>query len=319
MYYNRFFAHLVILLLLGCTVNWDKKNYLLTERNLIPEGTAFDTSTETIYIGSTFKRKIVQITNDGKINDFIPEKYEDIGSVVGIEVDEDRGILWANTAHAHEVMPMTDPDPSKNWMTSICSFDLKTKKMLNKFNLLGEKAFLNDITVTANGDVFATESVNGRIYRINPTTDSLELFLNPTGFDFLNGITYSDKHNSLFVSSVQGVLKIDINTKNYLLLKTSDGIDAGGIDGLTVYENKLIGHQSSKVSLFYLDEIGNVIVKSEVLDSGEEFDSSTTGEIGNGFYYFIVNSQIRSGIDRIRHTIKPTDSLNDVIVRRVKL
>lgn len=304
---------------LSCAVNRDKKDYVLTERNLIPEGTAFDARTETIYIGSTFKRKIVQINNDGKVEDFIPEKYEDIASVVGIEVDEDRGVLWANTAHANEVMPLTDPDPDKDWMTSIYSFDLKTKKRINKYHLPVEKAFLNDLTVTVHGDVFATESVNGHIYRIRSATDSLELFLNPVGYDFLNGITYSDEYNSLYVSSVQGVLKIDLQNKAYTLLKTMDGIDAAGIDGLSFYENKLIGHQSSKVSVFYLNENGNEIVKYEVLDTGDEFDSSTTGEVGNGYYYFIVNSQIRTGIDRVHHTIKPADSLKDIIIRRIKL
>jgi hypothetical protein len=309
----------ILFLLGGCAVNRDKKDYVLTERNLIPEGTAFDARTETIYIGSTFKRKIVQISNDGKVKDFIPEKYEGITSVVGIEVDPNRDVLWANTVHANEVMPLTDPDPAKDWMTSICSFGLKTKKLIKKYDLHVEKAFLNDLTVTANGDVFVTETVNGHIYRINSTTDSLELFLTPVGFDFLNGITYSDEHNSLFVSSVQGVLKINLESKAYTLLKAIDGIDAAGIDGLSFYKNKLIGHQSSKVSVFHLNENGNEIVKYEVLDTGDEFDSSTTGEAGNGYYYFIVNSQIRSGIDGVHHTIKPEDSLRNVIIRRIKL
>jgi WD40 repeat protein len=316
---NRFLTLFFILLLLGCDVNLDKKDYVLTERNLIPEGTAFDARTETIYIGSTFKRKIVQITNDGKIEDFIPEKYKGITSVVGIEVDPDRDVLWANTAHANEVMPLIDPDPDKDWMTSICSFDIKTKELIKKYDLNIEKAFLNDLTVTANGNVFSTESLNGHIYRINSTTDSLELFLTTSGLDFLNGITYSHEYNSLFVSSVQGVIKINLQSKAYTLLKTADSIDATGIDGLTFYENKLIGHQSSKVSMFHLNENGNEIVKYKILDIGDEFDSSTTGEIGKGYYYFIVNSQIRSGIDRVHHTIKPADSLKNVIIRRIKL
>ena len=297
----------------------DKKDYVITERNLIPEGTAFDMRTETIYVGSTFKRKIIRIASDGKTEDFIPEKYEGIASVLGIEVDEERGLLWANTTHANEVMPLIDPDPGKDWKTSICSFDLRTSKMIQKFDLQVDKACFNDLTVTPEGDVYITETVNGRIYRVNNATDSLELFLQPTGFEFLNGITYSNDHKALFVSSIQGVLKISLPSKSFTHLKTEAGIDAAGIDGLTYYENKLIGHQSSKVSVFHLDENADEILKSEVLDTGKEFDSSTTGEIGQGYYYFIVNSQIRSGIDRIHHTTKPVDSLQDVIVRKIKL
>lgn len=309
----------LILLLSTCASYETKKDYLITERNLIPEGTAFDTRTGTIYVSSTFKRKIIQIDNEGHITDFIPEKFEDVASVIGMEIDEKRGILWANTAHANEVLPLLYPNPTRDWMTNITSFDIQTKKVIKKYELDVEKGFLNDLTVLSNGDVYATESVNSTIYRINSQTDSLELFLDLKQFDFLNGITYSDKLNSLFVSSVQGILRIDMLTRKYILLKTIDSIDATSIDGLTFFENMLIGHQSTKVSIFYLNDNESEIVKAEILDAGEEFDSSTTGEIGLGYYYFIVNSQIRSGVDKANGTIKPLDSLKDIIIRRIKL
>lgn len=307
------------LVLSGCAGKGDKKDYILIERNLIPEGTAFDTRTRTIYVGSTFKRKIVQITEDGKVTDFIPEAFEGVTSIVGMEVDENRGILWANTAQANEVMPLINPDTTRDWMTNISSFDLQNKKLIKKYELNVGQAFLNDLTVLPNGDVYSTESVNSGIYWINSQTDSLELFLQDKEYSFLNGITYSDKSNSLFVSSVQGILKIDIVTRKCVLLKGHDSIDAKGIDGLTLYRKTLIGHQSSKVTVFYLNEDETEIIKTEILDSGEGFDSSTTGEIGAEYYYFIVNSQIRSGIDKVNHTIKPSDSLKDIIIRRIKL
>ncbi len=305
-----------VLLLAGCN---SRKEYIIKERNLIPEGTAFDNRTGTIYIGSTFKRKIIQITADGEITDFIPEQLNGIASIVGMEVDENRGILWANTAHANEVLPLKDPHPTMDWMTGISSFDIRHKKLIRQYNLYAEKSFLNDLTVLPNGDVLATESVNNKIYRLSAQTDSLELFLAPQGFNFLNGITYSDVFNCLFVSAVEGVLKIDLKSKHYLLLKTSDGVDAGSIDGLTLYEDMLIGHQSTKVVAFCLNKDGTEIIKEKILDSGKEFDSSTTGEVGGRDYYFIVNSQVRSGIDPATKTIKPVDSLKDVIIRRIRL
>lgn len=64
--------------LINCADNKSKQDYILTERNLIPEGTAFDNRTGTIYIGSTFKRKIIQITQDDQITDFITEKSDSV-------------------------------------------------------------------------------------------------------------------------------------------------------------------------------------------------------------------------------------------------
>lgn len=319
---NLFFLIFLLSILNSCTNKKDgsqKQDYILAERNLIPEGVAFDNRTGTIYVGSTFKRKIVQITQDGKITDFIPEKYNDITSIVGMEVDEKRGILWANIAHANEVMPLKDPHPTADWITGICSFNIESRKLIRRYDLQAEQAFLNDLTVLPTGDVVITESVNNKIYRINSKTESLELFLEPQGFTFLNGITYSDKFNALYVSSVQGILHIDIASGNYYLMKTADSVDAGGIDGLAIYENKLIGHQSSKVSAFYLNDTGTEVIKAEILDSGKEFDSSTTGEMGGSDYYFIVNSQVRSGIDKEKRTIKPADSLKEIIIRKITL
>ncbi len=310
---------LVTFFFIACSPNKQIRDFVITERNLIPEGTAFDKRTSTIYISSTFKRKIIQIRNDGSIEDFIPEKYEGIASVLGMEVDEERGILWVNACHANEVLPLKDPEPEMEWSTSLYSFDLDSKKIIGKFDLQLDTAFLNDLTITPNGSVFTTESVNGHLYFLNIENDSLELFLNLEGFDFLNGITYADEYKALFVASVQGIIRIDLEDKNYTLLETSERIDAGGIDGLTFFDNKLIGHQSSKVSMFYLNEKGTEIVKFELIDTGDEFDSSTTGALGNGFYYYIVNSQIRSGVDTIKKTIKPLDSLNNLIIRSIKL
>ncbi len=306
------------LFLESCNLH-SKKDYILRERNLIPEGTAFDNRSGTIYIGSTFKRKIIQIASDGKISDFIPEKLNGITSIVGMEVDEDRDMLWANTAHANEVMPLMDPAPTRDWTSSICSFDISSKKQIKEYELRAEKSFLNDLTVLPAGDVFVTESVNNKIYRIPKQTDSLEPFLTLPGFTFLNGITYSDKFNCLFVSAVEGIIKIDLATKKYYLVKIRKNIDAGNIDGLTFYKNMLLAHQSSKLTMFRLNKDGSEIIEGKILDSGHEFDSSTTGEIGDRCYYFIVNSQIRSGIDQATATIKPVDSLKDVIIRRIKL
>ncbi|MBI1342503.1 MAG: hypothetical protein GC171_06185 [Terrimonas sp.] len=266
-----------------------------------------------------FKRKIIQINPTGDVSDFIKPETDGIWSVVGMEVDEQRDILWVNTAHANEVLPLMHPDTTRDWMTGVFAYKIGPRKLFKKYILKSPKAFLNDLTVTPRGDVFATESVNNVIYQIDYPYGGLELFLEVPGFHFLNGITYDDELHVLFVASTEGILKIDVATKEYYLLKTADSMNAGGIDGLAYYHNSLIGHQSSKVSRFYLNADKTEIIHSEILDTGIEFDSSTTGEVGNGAYYFIVNSQVSSGVEPGKGKIKPMDSLENVIIRKLKL
>lgn len=316
---RTFTVGLLLLLIVGCNSIERKQDFILYERDLIPEGTAYNEATGSIFVGSTYKRKIVEISANGTVTDFIPEQKDSIFSLVGMEVDENRGLLWVNTAHANEVMPLKNPLEGQDWLTTVTSLDLNQKKIVKVYRLPFANSFLNDLTVASNGDVFVTETMNAKLYWINAETDSLELFLETKEYNFLNGITQSKKSNSLFVSSAQGVIKIDPTTRQYSLLKCAGEIDAKVIDGLTYYNGKLIGHQSSKVSVFQLNDSETEIVTVEILDTGSEFDSTTTGEVGQGYYFFIVNSQIKSAINRTDITIKPLDSLKDIIVRRIKI
>lgn len=309
---------MAILSLFSCQNSELKKDFLIDEKDLIPEGVAANSKSGIVYVGSTYKRKIVQIDSKGNVSDFISQEKEGLWSVLGMEVDETNGVLWANTAHMHNAMPLINPISTENWMTTISAFDIKNRKLIQKYQLKETKSAFNDLTITADGNVYATESAHNRVFMLNRKTDSLELFLELKNYNFPNGITHSKKHNLLFVSTREGILKIDILNKSYDLIK-SEGINAKRIDGLALHKNYFIGHQSSKVSKFYLNEDFSEITKIELLDTGKEFDSSTTGEVLGNFYYYVVNSQLRSGIDFKKKMIKPLDSLENIIIRRIQL
>lgn len=292
--------------------------FVIHEKDLIPEGLAFDKRSNIIYVGSTHKRKIIQIDQFGNVSDFIPSELDDLWSPIGMEVDEERDMLWVNMAHANEVLPLMHPDTTRDWMTGVAVFKIGNKKLIESY-ILDSAGFFNDLTIAKNGDVYITDSRNNSIYKISKKQNELEVFLKPDGFSFLNGITFNDSLNMLFVTSTQGIINVDIWTKKYFSLKASENMNTGKIDGLAFHDHYLIGHQSSKISKFYLNDRATEITKIEILDSGDLFDSSTTGEVGNGYYAYIVNSQISSGVDYEKRKIKPVDSLHNIIIRKVKL
>jgi sugar lactone lactonase YvrE len=294
------------------------KDFILEEKDLIPEGLAFDTVSRSIFVSSTHKRKIVRIDSTGRVSDFIKEKQDGIWSTIGMEVDAGRRHLWVISSQAKEVLPLPDPD-SIQWRSAIYQYNLETGALIDSCLLAMKNVFLNDLTVAENGDVYITESIQGNIYRLKTGRDSLELFLSLKPYTFPNGINFSDQPGHLFVSTAEGVLKINIVSRRYELIKKSDSVNAKDIDGLTYYNGSLIGHQSTRVVRFMLNDKQDSITHSILLNSGPEFDSSTTGEIGNGNYYFIVNSQVRSGIDFKNQVIKPMDSLENIIIRKISL
>lgn len=310
----------ILLLLISCKSRFDQpaKDFIITEKDIIPEGLAFDTATATIYVSSTYKKKIISISQKGIVKDFIGEGQDDIKSVVGMAVDRSRNSLWAVSSEANQVLPLKNPGPGQ-WRSSVYQYDLASRKLIKKYLLNKDSVFLNDITVTADGTVYATESVKNAVYRITPGDDSLRLFVELRPFNFINGICFTDKPGFLFVSSAEGIVSINLSSKNFLLFPSAPGIDYRDIDGLSFTNGYFIGHQSTRVSRFYITASRDSISHSDTLNSGKEFDGSTTGEIGNGHYYFIVNSQIQSGVDYKKQSIKPLDSLSNIIIRKIKL
>lgn len=312
----------VLILFSGCSTYSDLKpirDYIVTEKDLIPEGICVDSRSQTIYVSSTYKRKIIRISRNGSVSDFIQPLQDTIGSVIGMLVDERSNLLWVNSVHDKSILPLVKPEIKTEWSNNIYAYNLKSGTLEFKFALHEQSAFLNDLTITTSGQIFATETIGNSVYTIDSENGRLQLFLSVDGLHFLNGITFSAELNCLFVSANEGIVRINLNDKSYQMLKTNENTDSRFIDGLTFYKNTLLGHQSSKIEKFHLTDTGTEIFRSEVVDSGKEFDSSTTGDIADPFYYYIVNSQIRSGIDYNNHKIRSIDSLDNYIIRRKKL
>ncbi|HEX6847251.1 MAG TPA: hypothetical protein VF144_09745 [Chitinophagaceae bacterium] len=317
----RCFLFVYLLTLASCKTKEDSKikDYILIEKDMIPEGVAFDEATQTIYVSSTYKRKIVAIDKEGNVKDFITEAQDDIKSVIGMEVDEKRNCLWAVSSEAADVLPLENSN-EKKWTSSVYQFSLNDGKLIKKYLLDRDSVFLNDLTVAGDGTVYVTESVKKGIYVVRPDFDSLQLFMEiGPPYQFINGICFTDRPGFLFVASTEGIIKINLSTKAYSLLPETISLKALDIDGLAFWDNYFIAHQSTAIVRFYLSSSRDSIVKADTLNSGKEFNASTTGEVAKGDYYFIVNSQIQSGIDYTNKRLKPIDSLSDIIIRKIKL
>ena len=295
-----------------------QKDFILQQKKLVPEGVAFDNRTATVYIGSLYLRKIVQLDSAGISSDFTRAGQDGLWSVLGMEVDEDRGHLWAVSSQHSEMAPLINPD-SMQARSALHCYDLGTRKLAKKVVCADTGIFLNDLTIAKNGDVFITESIKNRVYVLRSGSNTIEPFLQPDSTWFMNGICLSEDEKFLYLGCWNGLMKVDLTTKAYSWIKAEKGINVRGIDGLSRYGNSLIGHQSDRVMQFFFNTDRSAILRADTLSSGKEFDISTTGEIGGSNYYFIVNSQVQSAYDFPKKTIKPPDSLEAIIIRRLPL
>ncbi len=302
---------LILLALAGCSHQESVQTaFIIPEKDLIPEGMAYDPATKTFFVSSVAKRKIITFSLSGKAEDFISSGQDGIGEVLGMKVDPRKQQLWACSN--------TKGDTA---MSVVHQFDIATRKLIRKYELTttAETHLFNDLVIIDSG-VYITDSDFDAVYRIKPGEDHLEIFLKCPDLHYCNGITTSLKGDHLMVSASSGVFSIDlysrklrkVNFPNYLVF---------GFDGLYGYNKSFIGIQNTtfpvSVNQFHWDNEEKEIERADNLVTNHPlFDTPTTGVIVDDWFYFIANSQL-GNFDGAK-ILKPED-LREIYILKVKL
>lgn len=326
------------------SVNNSKIAFKIPEKDLMPEGIAYDPVKEIFYLGSLYKRKIISIANDGTMEDFAPEMQDGLWGIIGMKVDASRRILWVNSAALY----MMKANEEKHYgFTGVFKYDLENGKLIKKY-VLDERPILhlfNDLVVSSRGDVFITDSLFGAVYQISHEKDELELFVKPDLFTYPNGITLSQDEQYLYVAHGEGTSAINIDTRSFSILSHPQDMTLNGIDGLYFYKNSLIAIQNDnwqkRVIQFFLNEnideaeglnFIQLIKKSllprnkksyqvegaSIIESGNPlFAFPTTGVLVGDTFYYIANSQL----NHLKHdgTVSRVDKLHDILILKVRL
>ncbi len=237
----------------------------IPEKDLIPEGIAFDPLTKDFYMSSIFKNKIVKISGQG-VSDFIESNQDGFMGGVGLHVDIKRRILWACSGNII----------GKNFSAGIFAYDLKTKKLLKKISypLDTIKRFFNDLVISRDGSIYITDTYGHCIWKWSMSMkEPIKLKLNKP-FAYPNGITISPNDNYLLVATDNGLQRVDIKSNVVETIKMSDdSVSSKGLDGIELYRNTIIGIQNAlegkpnKVIRYFLSNDFQSIHKTEIIDS----------------------------------------------------
>ena len=289
--------------------------FSIPEKDLIPEGIAYDPVDEIFYLGSVQKCKIIKITKQGKISDFAEQRQDGLVKVLGLRVDVERRTLWAVSSYG-----FYNPKIPKELLgtTGVFKYDLPTKKLLKKYMLpQGENHMLNDLAIDSSGDVYVTDWRVPAIYLISADKDTIEKFIDLQRRP--NGIDFSSDETKLFIAG-DGIGVLDISTKTFKELKHPVSMYLSG-DGLYYYRNSLIAIQNGglrKVTRFYLNEAQDEIVRSKALEAYHPlFNLPTTGALVGNEFYFIANSQLQA-YDKDGNLF-PLSELEETKILKIKL
>lgn len=295
--------------------------FTLAEKDLLPEGIAYDPVGKKFYLGSMHKAKIVAVDMKGDVRNFTAEGQDGLTGVVGLRVDAKRRILWVNTA----VLPeMRGFKKENNGLSAVHKYDLDTGKLIKRYALDNKPAphLLNDMAIASNGDLFITDSATAEIHVIRAGDDRLEPFLKLDRYLYPNGIALSDDEKLLFVADFAGINVVDVEKRTRSRLAHPETITLSGVDGLYFYRDSLVAvqnvHEPARIIRFYLSAARDRVTRAEVIESSHPaHDIPTTGAIAEGSFYYIANSQMRS-LDS-SGAIFPLDKLKPIVILKVPL
>jgi sugar lactone lactonase YvrE len=291
--------------------------FTINEKDLIPEGIAYDPARKEFYVGSLLKRKIVRIDSSGRASDFASEGQDGLFKVLGMKVDPKRRTLWVCSAAGNGAKEF-------DGYAGIFKYDLRTGKLIRKYVLDGKQGphLFNDIVINAEGDAFFTDSKSGGVYTIKRSKDAVEGFIEPKTFDYPNGIALSPDEKILLVAAAEGIYRINIADKKRSPLAAPEGENIAGFDGIYFYRDSLVGIQNGtepvRVVRLYLSPAMDKVTRLQVLDSDNRmFQIPTTGTIVGMQLYFIGNSQLTSL--RNDGSLDPKAELQAVRILKVNL
>jgi hypothetical protein len=259
--------------------------FVTEEKDLVPEGLAYDSRQDVFYLSSLNRRKIVKITPEGRVSDFVPAGRENLLPVLGIRPDPSDGTVWADS---------WSEDAGRS---ELLHFDA-SGKLLGRFAPKdAAKHGFNDLVVRKNGEVITTDSLSNQVLRFDAQLNEFRLLPVYRALLYPNGIALADDGQSLYVADAVGVVKIDLADG------TSRDVDPGprntvaGADGLYWHRDRLIAVQngigSPRIAAFRLSKDGLRVTQTTVLENRTAFTTlPTTGAIHGNDFYFIVNSQI---------------------------
>lgn len=296
--------------------------WTIHDRMFVPEGIAYDPATKAFFVSSQYKRKIVRIDPSGAVQDFVTSGRDGLWMVFGIAVDPTRRLLWA-VSTAEPVMErysMVDENA-----TGVFAFDIQTGALSHKF-VLAERSpahRFDDITVSANGRVFASDGGSGIVYTIAPAGKSLEVFVPAGTIQGPNGLVTTPDGRWLYVSDYAGfIFRVDTATKAVIRLLAPPDVALYGIDGLTLYRGSLIGVQNgvepARVIRLDLSADGTRITAARIIDMNQSHVAEPTiGVVADDLYYYVANSF--GGLLRKPNSVLANQPLEEPVILKLKI
>ena len=188
----------------------------------IAEGIARDAATDRLFVASVATRRIVAI-HDGRLRDFahLPGDYSPLGIALS------GSTLWVTAATLPQGSGHDGP-------TALIAFNNSDGHVRHVYPVTDPgKHAINDLTFAPDGTVYASDTMDGSIYRLGPNDQALTRLGGRALLKSAQGMAVSADGKSLLVADYSlGLVKLDLADASFVPLQIPDSVNVEGIDGL---------------------------------------------------------------------------------------
>jgi hypothetical protein len=267
-------------------VHNSEEGFRVAERDLFPEGIAYDPKGKKFYLGSVVKHKIVRCTRHGECDVFVNGETGELGEVLGLKVDSKTNSLWTTSNGERK--------------SGLLRYDLSSGKLIHKYMVASgdTRHTFNDLVVSSTGDVFVTDTPAGAVYWIRHHSDRLEEFEPRLKITAPNGIALSNDGRKLYVAGFpDGITVVDLARRSFRAIAHPPDLCLATIDGLQFYGHSLLAIQNGvmthRVARYYLNKDLDRIDRFEILERRNPlFNGITTGAVAEDNFYYMANTQM---------------------------
>ncbi len=296
--------------------------FTLPDNVLKPEAISWDESRQKFLVGTITTGSIFAVSKDGQVSELLSANSENgLWAIFDILVDQAGNRLWVSSA---AVPGFENFDLIDKGRSALFEFNLETLELIHRYPVPvdGQSHILGNMVLSSKGDIFIVDRALPLVYTKPAGEAKLKPLVILKQMVSMRGIAIQPDGRIMYVADREmGITVVDIQGGRAQLLALPETLNAGGIDGMYLDDNRLViiqnGIRPQRLMRLQLDPSGTKVSGVRPLAVAQpEFDFPNFGTLQDEDIYYFANSHSAGGANAAKPVTvlrTPLDSNEDLV------